>query len=654
MEYLKQLISLFETRTLLLLGVTTLAVASWYYALLERKLIAEPKRIRALFALAIVSLTLAVWLDVKIIRQLRDVPRVLFSRPKNNTAILAQSPDIDVTFSAPVVYKTLAVHTNPPLDFTVEEKGYLWNLLPFGTTLTIVPKTTLPPGESIMVYLANMEGPITKGYGGEQLLEMKVENPEVSLVNPPDKSENVAATQKITFSLSAPILSKDEWTIKSDPAHPFSLEQIDKKTLQANPDEPMRQGTMYKLTLSQSPIVTQRSDKTIVKQLEKRTKSEIQVSTVKAAFVSAFTPIGNAVNPDDPILLTFDQPMKQNTLEKFIRISPEVKLRHSWDDKNNTLTIKHDTFAKDTEYTLTLAKGVETQKGGTIDSDATFRFRTAGPLTLVDVNPADGDKNAQTNQSIILTFDQQIPDSIKDHITISPDIPGSYIINDNVVELKLKNDLPYNTTYTIRIAADAPSRYGLPSKAEKAISFTTKPDQIALDVPMYRQQTNFTCNIAAARMLLSYRGISVTEQNLIDKIGIGGKRGSGNPHKGYVDDFGTFWEAVIKGVTQYRGARLITSGTITDLTDELKKGNPVMTWGQNGWSDPHDISWRATDGTFIKAVNGMHSMVVRGYIGSSQNPTKMLINDPWRGQYELETSEFLRRWSYYKVAMVIE
>ncbi len=646
--------SLFEFKGTLLIAVTTLTVAAWYYWNLSRKGFIDQKRAPFLLGVAVVSLAAAVWGDISLIRQLRDVPTVLFSTPGNNTTILSHKPDIDVTLSAPIEYATLAIHTNPPIEFTVKRHGYLFNLIPLGTKLTIIPKTTLPPGEKIMVYLANIEGPITKGYGGEQLLEMTVEDQRVIETNPPDNSEHLPVIQEFTVTISSPILSKDEWSVKSNPAHPFVVTQAGDKALKITPEEPMRQGETYRVALIQTPVIISRAEKSIFRQMDPVKRAELRFSVVKPAFVSSFTPNGDTVNPNDPIVLVFDQPMNKQSVTEFLRLTPESDLKERWDDGANTLTLSHTGLQKDTEYTLTLAKGLETVRGGTLDADAEFRFKTAGPVKLIDVSPADGDRNAQTTGPITLIFDQPVTELIKSHITISPQLEGSYTVRDNMVEFAPVEDLPFDTKYTIGVTSGAPGLYGLPSNTEKTISFTTKPDQISLDVPYFRQQTNFTCNIAAARMLLAYRGISVTEQDLIDKIGIGGKRGSGNPHIGYIDDFGTLWEAVLKGVVQYRNARIINSGNLRDLLEEVKNGNPVMTWGQNGWSDPHDISWRATDGAFIRAVNGMHSMVVRGYIGSSENPSRILVSDPWRGQYELNTSEFLRRWSYYKIAMVIE
>ncbi len=643
---------MFEVRAFFLVASLALAAFSLVYLLRTLKWDTRPK-IVTLLTIIFVSLAAAGILGNGIIKSLRGVPKILFSSPGNNSTILSHAPDLTVTFSAPVVYSSLAVNTNPPIEFSIQRKGYFWNLLPFGTSLTVTPKTTLPQGERFMVYFANIEGPLTKGYGGEQLLEMNVDDMAAVRVLPPDNSENVSTGQEILVKFSSPIRYPNEWKAESDPKHPLTLEKLDNRTFRIKPTEPFRQGSSYRIILTHAQIIKNRSDESPVQTLDQRIIAEVRISTVRGAFISSFSPNGNGINPKDPIVIVFDQPMDEESVNDSVRVTPDVSVRKKWDNKTNTLTLEHSGLTNDTEYKVTLIKGLKTERGGTLTSDTEYTFRTAGALKLTDSNPAGGDKNAQTN-AIRLTFDQNVPQNITEYIDISPDIEGNFKVAGNVVEFTPKDGLKRQTAYTVKIAKDAPSEYGLPYPADEIISFTTSEDQVQLTVPFYKQQTLFTCNIAAARMLLAFRGISVSERDLIDKIGLGGKRGSGNPHKGYVDDFGTFWEAVLRGVTAYRSAHLIENGSLTDLLTEVKKGNPVMTWGWNGWSDPHSISWTSTDGTYINAVNGMHSMVVRGFSGSVENPTKLYINDPWRGQYTIDKDTFMRRWNYYKIALVME
>ncbi len=654
MGYAERLISLFEVRLVTYVGFLAVTAMSGYFLFRAIRGGSSVRR-KTVLALALAgSLALSITGTVRLVRMLKGVPRVLFTDPGKGSRLLAASPDIRVRFSAPVVWSSLVVNTNPPTELTVRTSGLPGIPLPAGTAVTLVPKTTLPPGTELMVYFSDMKGPFTEGYGGEQLLEFNVDDPAVSETEPGSDRPEISPSQEFRFKLFPPLAAPEEWTARSDPDHPLTLEVIRPTEVRIRPDKPFRQGSSYRIMLIHTPRIINRTDASVLTVLEPRIKSDIPVTVVKPVFVSSFTPNGNAVNPSDPLSITFDQPMDTESLTDRIAISPSVSLTTRWDRDTNTLRLSHDDFQKNTEYTVTLLKGIRTERGGTLEENSPFSFHTAGPLTVTGTKPGNSDRNVQADTPLTVTFDQDVPESVTDHIRIEPETEGSYTVSGKTVVFKPKETLKSDTEYSVTIDSGTPSVYGLPSSSERTVTFKTVPDQVLLAVPFYKQQTYFTCNIAAARMLLAYRSVQVTERELIDKIGLGGKRGSGNPHVGYVDDFGTFWEAVIKGVTAYRGARLVSGSKLTEILTEVKKGNPVMTWGQNGWSDPHEISWTASDGTPIKAYNGMHSVVVRGFVGSVERPTLIYVNDPWRGQYTIGTEEFMRRWRYYGMAMVIE
>lgn len=586
--------------------------------------------------------------------KLTAVPMVTAVSPRAGGAFNPLAPAITLQFSAPIKYETLAVHTYPETDVFVQPKGYLANLFSYGTKLTLTPRTTLPPGQQYMVYVSNIEGPLTRGYGGERLLELT--NPDIHIAKTTvnDGAADVATSEKIIITLDRPMVSGREWSVRMDPHHAMRVTATDSQTLEVIPQTPLHQGTTYTLTLIQTPILLVQSTQEEMTRLEERVIGKMHFTTVKPAFLSSINTQGNIFNPSSPFHLVFDQPMDRTSVEKNITLEPPVSLGYVWESNNTKLALHHPTLAKDTAYSLTLRSEIQTALGGKMESDVTFPFRTAGPLTLVSLSPAANATEVAPTAIVTATFNQNIPQSASEYFSITPPVAGRISILNNTLEFKPDKPLSRETGYTITLAASMPSSYGQPLGTTVSASFTTVPAEVILDVPFFRQESNFTCNIAAARMLLAYRNIQRSEKDLIHTIGLGGKRGSGNPSTGYIDDYGTYWPAVLRGITAHRPARVITSGSLTDILNEIDTGNPVMTWGQNGWSDPHEISWTATDGTFIKAINGMHSTVVRGYRGSVENPTLIYVNDPWRGQYTLEPNEFMRRWKYVGMALVID
>ncbi|MBP9813606.1 Ig-like domain-containing protein [Candidatus Woesebacteria bacterium] len=582
------------------------------------------------------------------------VPKVTTAFPNTGGSFNPVSPSIALRFEAPINYQKISIHTYPEVDMFVHPQGFWANLFQFGTSLTIVPRTTLPPGQNYMVYISNIEGPWTKGYGGERLFS--ITNPDVRVVESSVKHDdmNVPTEEKFLIHLENPIVSEKEWTVRMQPSHEMHLRAIDSKTLEITPLAPLHQGIKYSLSLLQTPILLTLTTKAEMTRLEERVVHSLDFTTVKPAYISTISPQGDSVNPSEPFSLVFDQPMSRESVNTRISITPTTPLEYRWNQDDTTLTLEHSMLPKDTAYTLTLNSGIQTKLGGTLESAAAFTFKTAGPLMVKDLSPSNAQSEVSQTATIEMTFNQEVSSNITKYFEIQPPIAGAMSVSKNKLIFTPKQPLADNTTYTVTLANGAPSAYGLPTTTDTTTTFTTKPKEVLLDVPYYHQQSNFTCNIAAARMLLSYRGIQTTEAALIHTIGLGGKRGSGNPSVGYIDDYGTYWPAILRGIATHRPARLLESGNLVDILHEIDRGNPVMTWGQNGWSDPHDLSWTASDGTRITAINGMHSSVVRGYRGTAENPSLIYINDPWRGQYSISPAEFMRRWKYLGIALVID
>lgn len=654
MDIAARLTDLFELRITAYVVVLSAVVISGYSAYRTIRGNGSTMRKYGIAAITAGFFVLYVTATFSVVRLTREVPRVLMISPDLTKEIPRDTRDIRIVFASPVLYDTITVHTFPETEYAIERHGYLRNLVPWGTVLTLKATTTLPPGESIQLYLANIEGPLTEGYGGEREMSLRVADPMVIAVNPPDESTDISVTQTIDVRLSESIVAASEWRVESRPAHAFSVERAGSDILRLHPDDPLQQGVSYTITLMHTPAVLSHPDQRVISRLPEREKARIRLSTVRPALVSGFSPQGYSVNPEDSLSLTFDEPMDPESVRTLLAIEPPTDLSATWNEDYNRLSLVHGGLEKNTNYSVTLRAGARTAIGESLEHDAMYLFRTAGPLMLTDSDPEDKAPEVRVNSEISLTFNQPVSPDIGQYITITPHVRTKISVDNNTVTILPVDGFSERSTYTVQIKKGAPSLYGLLLEEEKSLVFTTTSSYFLLEIPMYHQQTNFTCNIAAARMLLGFRGISVTEQDLISITGLGGKRGSGNPHNGYVDDFGTFWDPVYKAVTAYRPARLIRSGSLTEILTEVANGNPVMTWGQNGWSDPHDISWTSADGTYIYAINGMHSMVVRGYEGTAENPTRIYVNDPWRGQYALSIAEFTRRWKYYYMALVID
>jgi uncharacterized protein YvpB len=653
---IKAVITSFEyTVALLLIGIISMPIITvGLFTFFQKKQWIRGVIIVATICSIFIGFAAEYFLYERLIVLLTRIPSVAHSVPSKSGIMPLDSQHISVTFDAPVYVPLLSIHSNPPTKFTVRPNTYISSKFPYTKTVTLIPEVSFPPNGQVMVYIANINGLLRQQFGGEELLEFAtLPLPTVTSISPPSESIDIPIKPTILIHLSNPSNQSSIWEIHSKPAVVLRLTSVDKTTLSVTADESLQQGTTYQLSLIQTPVRYNTSTNEAVEKLESHIASSMQFTTVKPALITSFTPNGYAVAPQADMMFTFAEPMDIGSTSA--TISPFIPVTPSFTNDGRTLRLAHQPFAKATSYTVTLGKDAKTLRGGTLLSDAIYTFDTAGPVTVIDASPAASFIDVPVTSSFSYTFDQDVNRLLVEKLfTVTPKIAGVFSWNNRTMTFIPKQPLSFATLYTATFQKGLGSVYGLDSTVDQVFSFTTAPEEYHLDVPFYKQQELFTCNIAAAHMLLSYRGVSITESKLKETIGSAGTRGSGNPYKGYVVNYGTYWDAVAAGVSKYRPVRIIKNWTLQQLLSEIIKKTPVMIWGQNGWSDPHEISWKTNDGTDIYAVNGMHSYIIRGFRGSIQSPTHILVVDPWRGIYTMTTEEFMRHASFFKVAMAVD
>jgi len=170
--------------------------------------------------------------------------------------------------------------------------------------------------------------------------------------------------------------------------------------------------------------------------------------------------------------------------------------------------------------------------------------------------------------------------------------------------------------------------------------FTTEEETFVLDVPQYYQTGgSFACNLVATKMALAYKGLSPSVEGMKSSIGVGQ-----DPNNSFVEEYGVHWGPISSYISS-RGLRnSIKSGwNINALVQEVKAGHPVILFWYNGYTTPRETF--ELEGGYT-GYHGMHSEVVVGFVGKVDSPTKIILNDPWRGQRYLSISTFNGLWSY--------
>lgn len=180
---------------------------------------------------------------------------------------------------------------------------------------------------------------------------------------------------------------------------------------------------------------------------------------------------------------------------------------------------------------------------------------------------------------------------------------------------------------------------------------------VSLPIKFHTQEHSLSCEIASLKMILDYRGLEVSESELLKYLPFsdrGPRKGDiwGDPDVGFVGDidgsmpkntgYGVYEKPLKELSYSWRRADIISNQPFKRLIIELDRGNPVIVWGAVG--SGNDNSWYTPEGKYIKAIKGAHVRVLKGYVGSRFNPTHVILMDPIYGELRWSTEKFIANW----------
>lgn len=592
-------------------------------------------------------------------------PKISESNPVEESNLTNYGDQITVEFNVPVRIDKLKPSITP------EIKGeWVWEPYLGIDSLTkegyFDMKESPFPDERFVAYIAGINK-ITDSTEHEYgFVFYSPKTPEIESTVPANEAENIEREPKIELKFTESVRDAVDIEIITEPELEFKYHYTSDKTIELDLNEPLAQSTDYQIQVLRYPKSVDPFTGETISQKEALEESTFSFKTVKEPGVSEFYPRGNHALSGTNIEITFDLEMERSSVEERIVIEPEIAYELEWLDDTQLIINPVDNLPKDTDYSLKLEKGIKSLVGGTIENEIEHNFKTIGAVRVKDIRPADNSGNVEGSQWIEVKFDQEVnKDSAQSHFSLSPKAAGEFVWEGNTMQFK-PNGYELGTTYTIYISPGIESIHGLQSEEEYRSVFSTRPNAIYLNVPMYFQTRTFSCNINTARMILGWKGKGVPgETSLIAEIGYNpnrsGDQWTGNPYKEFVGNADGSWgygvySQPIQNVLSARGiASAQRSGWNTgDLLREVQQGHAVIIWRYNGVGGGQNISWTASDGTYVNAFNGMHGSVVSGFVGSPDNPSSIRINDPWLGQLWLTPSNFDWYWSYSgRMALIV-
>lgn len=173
----------------------------------------------------------------------------------------------------------------------------------------------------------------------------------------------------------------------------------------------------------------------------------------------------------------------------------------------------------------------------------------------------------------------------------------------------------------------------------------------------YPQQRSLTCEIRSAVDVASYWGVTITEEDLFNKI-----PGSEDPEKGFVGNPNDLWGNIPPssyGVHAPPIARALRKLGLDakkgrdlewdDLRSEIAAGHPVIVWiiGLMWAGDP--VIFTTEDGAKTTVARFEHTMILTGY-----SETQVQVIDSYTGLlFSFSLDSFLRSWAVLKNQAVL-
>lgn len=190
-------------------------------------------------------------------------------------------------------------------------------------------------------------------------------------------------------------------------------------------------------------------------------------------------------------------------------------------------------------------------------------------------------------------------------------------------------------------------------------------------VPVFGQQLGNDCEATSLRMVLAARGVQVSDQDVLGRIGVdlahpqAGVSGplSGDPFRAFVGDpggseaagtgFGVYYPPIAQAAQSY-GLSTAAAGqgiSPAQLRSAVAAGHPAIVWVDYNWRDVAAGSYTAYDGRVVPYAGPSEHTVVVTAVSNGQ----YLVNDPARGQLQISEAAFDAGYaSYGDMAVIVD
>jgi len=577
--------------------------------------------------------------------------------PLDNSKGHEVTKKLEIIFDRPVSRNDLAKNITPevPGVWLFEDSLYTTHLY---RKLVFYPTVSFKPSTQYTVTLSNIKNVIGTSDGYDQSFTFVTQDPPgVSSVFPKNGDSDIEIGANLRIELSQPNDRVSEFDFSVSPSHPIEV-RLDptKKIYTLLPKEPFKQGTKYQLTINKTDLSYNLPTNTIIERGDTTQVYDGSFTTKDAPGIESFTVSETNFLPTDPVVIIFSQAMDKTSIQNNFSITPSVTGQFIWKD-DKELTFKPVSLDFETKYTVKIAKGTKSLPSGFIENDVVKTFTTIGAAKVTESYPVDKWDAVSIDAPIKITFDQEVDKtSAESQFNIQPKIDGEFTWENNTLIFQPSSPFKYSTTYNVQLKPGIKSVHGLDSTQDFSMTFATQEQTVKLAVPVMLQQHGLSCEVAALRMALEFRGVKVSEETLLSKVGVDNTPHNGDiwgdPYEAFVgnvdgkqmvDGYGVYWGPIERVAKEYRDAEDFEGWDVSSLTKAISEGNPVVIWvySSSGWP----TSWHTPGGKLIPAMRDEHAVTAVGYVGPSNNPSQLIINDPLHGQVYWARDLFDKKWA---------
>lgn len=418
--------------------------------------------------------------------------RVVSSNPNTNDRIISIDEDITVVFNKNIKNGsgfsniTLRNLNNISIPITCRVNGQ---------TLSISPNDSLQFGQFYMVtipYNAVMDddgNPINEDFNLIIVTEGDYISPRIESIVPADQAREVDTNSTISVKFSEKIRAGSEiegieLIYGNNQRIPLNI-GISGDTLTIKPLIELQYNTTYFIIVPYNSVVDLSGNKLYGTELmfftTKSIPSELKVDMSKPSKDAKYISINN------PIQIFYNENIVGDNGLQNITVKDEsgnIPISILINNKIIYITPKNSlNFAYDTTYTVTIPSGaVKGVSGATTKESYSFRFTTEAQIQspkITDASPQNGVTDSAVNSTIKVTFSENIKQGETINDISLKDEEGNVIkvdlsINNNVLNIRPKTLLDYNTTYNYMIPYGAVTNYSnKPLKQQYEFKFKT-------------------------------------------------------------------------------------------------------------------------------------------------------------------------------------